>query len=189
LAYNRKNYTIEEYLEMEQNAEVKHEYYQGEIFAMSGSKVPHNIIATNLTGILTQKLKGKSCRPFKSDQRIHIPVNSFFTYPDISIVCGEIQTLNDDNWNIINPSVIFEVLPKTTRDYDLGGKFSLYREIPSLKEYLLIESEFLKVLAFRINKAGHWELEEYSNMNDELTIETIGISLLLTDIYEGVNFS
>src|ERR1700704_5500452 len=89
-AYGKKKFTIEEYLEYENASEEKHEYYQGEIFAMSGPKVTHNIIAGNILGELSQKLKGKSCRPFHSDQRIHILENTLFTYPDISIVCGEI---------------------------------------------------------------------------------------------------
>jgi Uma2 family endonuclease len=85
LAYNRKNWTIEEYLQMENASEEKHEYYQGEIFAMSGPKLPHVIIAGNTFGNLYQKLRGKSCQPFNSDLRIHIPSNTLFTYPDISV--------------------------------------------------------------------------------------------------------
>jgi len=189
LAYSKRKYTIEEYLAFEKNSEDKHEYFKGEIFAMSGPKVSHNIIAGNLFSEIKQKLKGKPCRPFNSDQRIHIPLNSLFTYPDISIVCGEIKTLNDDNWNITNPAVVIEVLSSATRNYDLGGKFSLYREIPTLREYILIDSESIKILAFRVNKTGHWELEEYNNPIDILPIESIEVSIPLTDIYEGVKFS
>src|SRR5215204_4811154 len=94
VSYNNKKYTIEEYLEMEQGSQEKHEYYQGEIFAMSGSKVTHNIIAINTSTLFTSKLKGKSCQAFNSDQRIHIEKNSLFTYPDISVVCGDIETRN-----------------------------------------------------------------------------------------------
>ena len=142
-----------------------------------------------MLGELVQNLKGKPCRPFNSDQRIHIPGNSLFTYPDISIVCGDIKTKDDDNWNILNPSVLIEVLSPTTKNYDMGGKFALYREISTLKEYLLIDPEQIKVMAFRINKAGHWELEEYNKLNDVLPIETIEINIPLIDIYEGVKFS
>src|SRR5260221_12488404 len=104
-AYDKRRYSIQEYLDMEKDADQKHEYYQGEIFAMSGAKLQHNIIAVNLISSLKQKLKTGPCRPFNSDQRIHIPQNTLFTYPDISIVCGEIKTLNNDNWNVLNPSV------------------------------------------------------------------------------------
>ena len=89
VAYGKSKFTIEEYLEFEKTSEEKYEYYQGEIFAMSGSKVPHNTISVNIIAALKQKLKGKACQPFNSDQRIYIPENSLFTYPDISIICGE----------------------------------------------------------------------------------------------------
>lgn len=108
--YNRKKISAEEYLEMEEAATEKHEYYRGEVFAMSGSKVAHNIICGNVFAGLHTKLKGKECKPFNSDQRIHIEANTLFTYPDVSVVCGEVQTLNDDNWNVLNPTIIVEVL-------------------------------------------------------------------------------
>lgn len=187
IAYGKRKLTIEEYLEFEQTSEEKHEYYKGEIFAMSGSKVPHNTIAMNLSGILVQKLKGKSCRPYNSDQRIYIPQNSLFTYPDISIVCGKAETKDNDDWNILNPTVIIEVLSKSTRDYDMGGKFALYRDIPSLKEYILVDSESLNVYAFRINAGGHWELQEYKQIEDVLPIKVLDLTIPLVEIYEEVS--
>jgi Uma2 family endonuclease len=187
VAYGKRKFTIQEYLEMEEADEDKHEYYQGELFAMSGSKVPHNIIAGNVYGELKQKLKGKSCRPFNSDQRIHIPQNTLFTYPDISIICGEVITLNNDNWNVLNPTVIVEVLSRSTRNYDRGEKFKFYRDIASLKEYILIDSEAIGIEVFRLNDSGHWELEEYKNMGDILFIRDIQTSISLAEIYEGVS--
>ena len=187
VAYGKRKLTIEEYLEFENTSEEKHEYYKGEIFAMSGSKIPHNAIAMNLSVILGQKLKGKSCKPFNSDQRIYIPQNSLFTYPDISIVCGTIETKDNDDWNVLNPMVIIEVLSKSTRDYDMGGKFALYRDIGTLKEYILVDSESLNVYAFRINEGGHWELEEYKKMQDVLSIKILELTIPLAEIYEGVN--
>lgn len=187
IAYGKRKLTIEEYLEFEQTSEEKHEYYKGEIFAMSGSKVPHNTIAMNLSGILVQKLKGKSCRPYNSDQRIYIPQNSLFTYPDISIICGKAETKDNDDWNILNPTVIIEVLSKSTRDYDMGGKFALYRDIPSLKEYILVDSESLNVYAFHINESGHWELQEYRQIEDVLPIKVLDLTIPLVEIYEEVS--
>jgi Uma2 family endonuclease len=186
VAYGKKKLTIEEYLEFESASVEKHEYYQGEIFAMSGPKVPHNIIAVNILSILKQKLKGKSCRPFNSDQRIHIPSNTLFTYPDISIICGEIITRDNDDWNIINPSVLFEVLSKSTQSYDRGDKFNLYRSISTLKEYILVDSATIKIEAYRINSGGHWELEEYESIGDTLLVKTIETAVALNEIYEGV---
>src|SRR2546428_4925824 len=96
VAYGKQKISIAEYLEMENTSLEKHEYYKGEVFAMAGAKVPHNIIAGNLMIVLGQKLKGKSCRPFNSDLRIHVEKNTLFTYPDISVICGDIITLNND---------------------------------------------------------------------------------------------
>src|SRR6516162_7116924 len=137
IAYSQQKISIEEYLEMENAALEKHEYYKGEVFAMSGAKVPHNIIGANLLIALSLQLKGKTCKPFNSDQRIHIPSNTLFTYPDISIVCGEVIMLNNDPYNVLNPTVIIEVLSKHTKNYDRGEKFKLYRDITTLKEYIM----------------------------------------------------
>ena len=187
VAYGKYKYTIEEYLQLEEASDEKHEYYQGEIFPMAGAKVPHNIISVNLIKLLGQKLKGKSCEPFNSDQRIYIPQNSLFTYPDISIICGEIVTLNNDDWNIINPVVIIEILSKATKNYDRGDKFKLYRDIATLKEYILIDSETISIEAFRINDGGHWELEEYKETDNTLLIKCIQVSIPVAEIYERTN--
>jgi len=187
VAYGKQKISIEEYLEMENEAMEKHEYYQGEIFAMSGAKVPHNTVTKNLSGILFGKLKGKKCQPYGSDQRIHIPSNTLFTYPDISIICGEIITLNNDEYNVLNPSVIIEVLSKSTKNYDRGEKFKLYRDISTLKEYILVDSETIHIEVFRLNENNHWELEEYDSIENFLFIKAIDEKIDLSEIYEGVN--
>ncbi|HTM91738.1 MAG TPA: Uma2 family endonuclease [Flavisolibacter sp.] len=185
VSYSNKKLTIEEYLEMEQASQEKHEYYQGEIFAMSGSKVTHNKIAINTSTLLANRLKGKPCQPFNSDQRVHIEKNSLFTYPDISVVCGEIETLNNDDWNLLNPTVIFEILSPSTRDYDHGLKFQLYRDIPSLKEYILINSESIHIEVFFLNDHGNWELKEYKSIEDSFVLKSIQVQLGLKEVYEG----
>jgi len=185
VAYGKNKFTIEEYLQMEEASKQKHEYYQAEIFAMSGAGVEHNIIAGNIFSEAKQRMKGKSCRPFNSDQRIHIPHNSLFTYPDISIVCGQIVTLDADNWNILNPTVIIEVLSPSTKNYDRGGKFKLYRGIPTLKEYILVDSESISIEVFCINSSGHWELAEYKDSGDSLVISSVQLSIPVVEIYEG----
>ncbi|MDR3713028.1 MAG: Uma2 family endonuclease [Puia sp.] len=189
VAYGKTQLTIREYLEWERDATVKHEYYRGEVFAMAGGKLAHNIIATNLLGFLGHRLKGKSCRPFNSDQRIHIPGNTLFTYPDISIICGKIFTLDNDEWNILNPSVLIEVLSPSTKNYDRGEKFRLYRDIDTLKEYIMVDSESCSIETFSLNAGGRWELSETRGLRGVLTIAAIGETISLTDIYEGVNLS
>lgn len=189
VAYGKRNFTVEEYLEMEEASVEKHEYYKGEIFAMSGAKLKHNIITRNIYVELGNKLKGKTCQLFGSDMRLHIEANSLFTYPDITVVCGEVETRNNDDFNLLNPTIIIEVLSPSTKNYDRGDKFKLYRDIPTLKEYILIDSETINIEAFRINPNNHWELEEYCKINQELNFPSIQQSIALSEIYEGISLS
>jgi Uma2 family endonuclease len=182
--YANQKISIEEYLAFERGAQEKHEYYKGEVFSMSGAGLRHNIIFSNLFGEIVVKLKGKSCQPFGSDMRLHIPENTLFTYPDISVYCRELNDeLEDDN--AINPTVLLEILSPSTRDYDRGGKFKLYREIPTLKEYVLVDTDSILVEVFRINQSGHWELEEYKSPDTVLQFTSLSISVTLKDIYQG----
>jgi Uma2 family endonuclease len=189
VAYGKQKYSLAEYLEMENAATEKHEYYKGEIFAMSGAKLAHNAICGNLYFQLRQKLGGKGCQPFNSDTRIHIEKNTLFTYPDISVICGKIETLNNDEMNVLNPSMIFEVGSPSTRNYDREAKFYLYRDIPSLKEYITVNSEAVTVEAWHINANGNWELIEYKSIDESLSLPTLQLSIDLRDIYEGVELS
>lgn len=178
----------EEYLETERAALEKHEYYQGEIFAMSGASVNHNIISVNLISELKTKLKGNGCRLYGSDLRIHIPKNTLFTYPDISIICGN-PNLTDDKFDTAtNPSVIIELLSKSTRNYDMGQKFTLYRDIESLQEYILIDTEKIYVEKHIRNADNSWQLTDYRSQDNSFEISTIGLIFLLKDIYEDINF-
>ncbi len=189
IAYGKQKFTIEEYLKLENASDEKHEYYQGEIFDMSGAKQEHNRIMMNLYRELGNMLRGKPCQPNSSEMRVHIPQNTLFTYPDMSIVCGEPEYLNNDEFNLLNPTVIIEVLSPSTRSYDRGDKFQLYRAIPTLKEYILIDPEKICIEAFYINGQGEWALREYANMNDTLSILAVGVTLPLTDIYEDTKIS
>ncbi len=121
---------------------------------------------------------------FNSDQRIHIPRNTLFTYPDISVICGKPETLDDDQWNILNPSILIEVLAPSTKNYDRGEKFKLYRDIASLKEYILVSSERMEIEVFRIHE-NRWELEEYTDAAMSLRIRSLNLSIPLEEIYEG----
>jgi len=181
VAYGKSKFTIEEYLEMERAGSWKHEYYQGEIFAMSGAANRHNIIFMNLYGDLAYRTKGKTCRPLGSDMRIYIPEKTFFTYPDISIFCGEIKFMDDDN--AIGPAALIEILSPSTRNYDRGVKFGLYKAIPELKEYIMVDTKKMYVAAWRIDDQGQWQLQEYDKPGDILQIATVALSFSLADIY------
>lgn len=185
VAYGKMKLTIEEYLEFERDSEQKHEYYKGEIFAMAGASNRHNLLFSNIYGELAYRLKGKTCRPFGSDLRVHIPENTLFTYPDISIICRDIVSEEKSYDTFTEPSVIIEILSPSTKSYDRGEKFKLYRDIKTLEEYILVDSESISVEAWRINANGHWELEELKAKEDVLSINSIEISFKLSEIYEG----
>ena len=183
-AYQKKFYSIQEYLEMENAATEKHEYYKGEIFAMSGASGRHNVISSNLIISLGISLKGKSCQPYGSDMRIHIPENTLFTYPDISIICDDVTISSEDENTAVQPTLIIEILSPSTRNYDRGEKFMLYRAIPALKNYLLVDSQSIHVEHFAINIEGLLQLKEYNKIDEEIFIETLDVKLLMIDIYE-----
>ncbi len=185
VAYNKSKFTVEEYLTMEKDSIEKHEYFQGDIFARAGAGPRHNVIFSNLFGELAKRLKGKPCKPYGSDQRIHVTKNTLFTYPDISIICGDIIPSEFDEDTATLPIVLFEILSKSTKNYDRGEKFKLYRDIPSLKEYILVDSLSIHIEAFRVNKQAHWELEEYRSIENTLSIPILNLHLPLQEIYEG----
>ena len=185
IAYSHQKMSIEEYLAFENESSEKHDYYQGEVFAMSGAKVTHNEIVVNTLAAVHHFLKGKTCKPYNGDQRVYVEKNSLFTYPDMSIFCDKIITRNNDELNAVNPAVIIEVLSPGTKDYNRGLKFKLYRDIDSLKEYILIDSENVNVEAFSINQNGLWELREYKNIDQTLLIQTIQMELPVQTIYDG----
>lgn len=181
--YQSKGLTIEQYLDFERQSTEKHEYFRGEVFAMSGASPRHNIIFSNLFGDLAYKLKGKKCRPYGSDMRVHIPENTLFTYPDISIFCGELKTFSHEEDSAVGPTVLIEILSPSTKNYDRGEKFRLYRDIPSLQEYILVDTESILVEAFRLNESRHWELEELKTLEETLLIRSVDLSFSLKDVY------
>ncbi|UKT64798.1 Uma2 family endonuclease [Pedobacter mucosus] len=188
IEYQKKRYTIQEYLEMEKASPEKHEYFQGEIFAMAGAGNNHNEIFSNTFLEIGNKLKGKPCRQYGGDKRMNIPENTLFTYPDISVYCDEIKHLEEDEDTSLKPTIIIEILSTSTKDYDRGNKFKLYRDIPSLKEYILIDSESVSVEAFYVNEKQNWELKEYKELSNSLKLVSMGFEIELTDIYYRVKF-
>lgn len=184
----KKYVTEQEYLETERLADTKHEYFQGEIFAMSGASREHIIISMNISADLRVKLKGNKCRPYGSDMRMYVKQNTLYTYPDLSIYCNDFETIDNEQDTAINPVIIFEILSKSTRNYDQGQKFALYREIPTLKEYVLIDSENLKVIHHTKISDLSWNMTEFISINDAIELKSIEIKMNLSDIYEDVKF-
>ena len=179
----------EQYLEMERASEEKHEYYNGEVFLMSGASPAHNDICYNINRLIASPLHGKGCKLYGSDFRIHIPENSLFTYPDFSIVCGKTKTSEVYTDNLTNPAVIIEILSKSTRNYDRGMKFAFYRSIKPLQEYILIDSTSVAVEIYIRQTDNSWLLKEYKQLSDSFFISTISLTLFLKDIYDDANFN
>lgn len=183
-----KYITEQEYLEFERNSIDKHEYFQGEIFAMSGASKPHNEIFSNVFPEIANQLKGKNCRPYGSDFRVNIPKSTLYTYPDISVFCNDPEFSDDVSDSTTNPTVIIEILSKSTKNYDQGQKFDLYRAIESLKEYILIDSETIHVIYYTKNEDKSWLLTEFKELDKSFIIKSIDVKLNLIAIYENVKF-
>ena len=177
-----------EYLEGERNATGKHELMNGKIITMTGASLKHNRIVRNLIIGIGSFLKGKSCEVFPSDMRVNIPTTNSFTYPDLTIVCGQPELLDEYFDNLLNPVVIIEVLSASTKSYDRGDKFFTYQQIPSFKEYILVDSTCCTIQTIVKKDDGLWQFTTIANPTDSLTIQTIGQTIVLSDVYDGVEF-
>lgn len=138
LAQKIPHLTPLEYLAVERAAPTKSEFYDGEMFAMAGGTAVHSLIGTNAAIEFGNKLRGKKCVPYNADLRIQVQATGLFTYPDLSVICGPLQFADADDDTVLNPSVLVEVLSPSTEAYDRGQKFLQYRQIPTLREYLLV---------------------------------------------------
>ena len=180
--------TAEEYLEAERKATCKHELMNGKIITMTGASLKHNRIVSNLIGSINPFLKGKSCEVFPSDLRINIPTTNSFTYPDLTIVCGKPELLDDEFDNLLNPVVIIEVLSPSTESYDRGNKFFTYQRIPSLKEYILVDSTACNIQTIVKKDDGLWQFDTISDNTSSIIIQSISQTILVSDVYDGVEF-
>ena len=178
----------EEYLAFEKNSKIKHEFFDGEMFAMTGASLNHNRISRNIQRELGMLLKGSSCENLSSDMRVKIQAREQYTYPDIVIACDDILLEKIDGVEtLLNPVVIIEILSDSTEAYDRGKKFSRYRLISSFKEYILVSQNHCQVERF-VRGDDSWKYFSYEDMNQSLTIDSVDAELLLSDIYYRVGF-
>ena len=182
--------TPEEYLDFEKSAEIRHEYCHGEIFAMTGGSLNHNQINGNIFNQLKNKLGGSSCRPFASDMRVKIQKIDKYTYPDIVVVCGEIELeKNKGAETLLNPMVVIEILSNSTEAYDRGTKFRHYRLISSLQEYILVSQNNCLVEQYVRSDGGIWQiLNPCTDIKQSIRINSIGCELPLSAVYDLVEF-
>lgn len=187
-AVPRSKVTYQEYLALEEAAETKSEFYAGEIFAMAGGTIEHNVIAVNLIASLKNMLL-RTSRPFNSGQRIRVLSRVLATYPDVSVVCGDLQRDPNDSNAITNPRILFEVLSDSTESYDRGRKFEFYREIDALREYVLISQHEPIVECFTRQDDGTWLLSISRGTSSTIRLSSVEQSLSLADLYDGVSFA
>jgi len=188
-AIPKQKLTPVEYLEFERKSEIKHEYFNNEIFAMSGAKRNHNKITTNLSGLVWQHLKGKDCESYSNDMRLFIPKTGLYTYPDVVVVCGEPQFQDDVFDTFLNPILLTEVLSESTESYDRGKKFQYYRSIESLEEYVLVSQEEARIEKYVKSGDGFWALSEAVGLEAEIEFSSIGCQVALREVYDKVHFS
>jgi Uma2 family endonuclease len=169
----------------------KSDYYAGEIFAMSGGTIRHSLICSNIGGELRERLKGKPCRAYESNLRLLTRKSGLRNYPDVSVYCGPLLRDEEDRTGetVTNPTVLFEVLSKSTEGYDRGLKAENYRSIESLKAYVLVSQERPHVEIFERQGNGTWLLREERGMEAVLAIPAIGVELPLAEVYDGVDFT
>jgi Uma2 family endonuclease len=184
----KERYTIAQYVELEHLATQKHEYHDGEILAMSGGSFEHSLITTNTVSALHAALRGKPCRVLDSNLRVATPTRFF--YPDATVLCGppEFDPRDPSGQSVTNPRVVIGVLSPRTEAYDRGDKFAQYRQLGSLQEYVLISQFCASVEVFLRRESGAWLLHPYEGMGAVALLQSVGLEILLREIYAGVTF-
>jgi len=179
-------YTPEDYLALERSGDAKHEYYNGEIFAMGGASKWHVLIVTNLIGELHFQLKDGPCQVYSTDLRVRVAPAGLYTYPDVIVVCDEPRFSDEQEDTLVNPALIIEVLSESTKDYDRGGKFEQYRTLDSFVEYLLIAQDRPHVEHHTRQPDGGWILHETNKLDDTIQLKSVPCSVRLSAIYSKV---
>jgi Uma2 family endonuclease len=178
----------EEYLKIERTAEFKSEYYDGAMFAMSGGSLAHSLIPSRVAASLFGQLDGKGCLVANSDLRLRISAKGPFYYPDLTVICGKPQLADDHKDTLLNPTVIFEVLSKSSEAYDRGHKFAEYRRVESLRDYVLVSQMEARIEVFSRTEAGKWQLAEFVGADAMCVIPSVGCEIALAEVYRDVTF-
>jgi len=181
--------TVEEYWELESTSPVKHEYFDGCIYAMAGGSNRHAVVCTNASAALSVRLRGKPCRAVSSEQRVKIEATGLETYPDTSVYCPPSRFEGKNDEVLLTPAVLIEVLSPSTSAYDKGDKFGHYKQIESLRDYLLVEQKKMQVEHFHRLENGDWLLKTLSTLDAKVELESIDCVLPLNELYDGVEFS
>lgn len=176
------SYTYAEYLSAEEKSETKHEWLNGEIFAMSGGTPEHALLCASVNRCLGIAVRGKRCAVFSSDLRVRVQATGLSTYPDVSVVCGQIQRAPDDKNAVVNPILLAEVLSDSTEVYDRGEKASHYRRIPSLREYMLVSQSAWHIEVYRRTDEGEWKMLVVG-AGERFYLESVDCYLSVDEVY------
>lgn len=178
--------THTEYFDLEEQAETKSEYQHGHLVAMTGASIDHNRIVGNLHHALYATFKSDQCEVFMGDLRLYIEAKNMFTYPNLQVICGPPEFMADRTDTVINPILIIEVLSKSTAGYDHTDKFHAYWRLPTLREYIMVDQYRRQVECFRRTEAQRWELRIFNQVDDGLSLASVGVEIPLAVIYRGV---
>ncbi len=174
----------DEYLAIERAAETKSEYWDGDMFAMSGASRNHGLLAFSIAAGLGSQLAGRPWEAFIADMRVRMPKRRAYVYPDVVVACGEPQFEDDRLDTLLNPTLVIEILSPSTANFDRGHKFQHYRTIASLQEYVLVHQDAVRVEHYRRQADDSWVLREFSQLGDTLDLASISCHLPLEAIYE-----
>jgi len=183
---NKRQFTIEEYLALERNSEQKSEYYAGEIYAMVGASEPHNLIVTNIVSELSNQLKKHTGRVYSNNMRVKVEATGLYTYPDIVTICSDPIFDDEHKDTLLNPTILIEVLSKSTEAYNRGEKFEHYRKMESLSEYLLVSQDKYYIEHFIRQPNDQWLLLETNHIEQILELPSIHCQLALSEVYDKV---
>lgn len=182
-------FTEEEYWYSEEGSLVRHEYFQGEVLALPGNSPQHNDVVGNTSSALLSQLRGKPCRARAIDQRIKVEATTLQTYPDVVVVCPPFRFDPDNQITLLDATVIVEVLSDSTRRYDQNEKFENYKQLPSLRHYLLVETDRVSVEHCFLDRNSDWQTQTFTALDDVITLDAIVCTLSLSAVYQEIEFS
>lgn len=178
--------TVQEYIQQELDTDTKYEFHNGKIYALAGGTLNHGLISGNAYAELRIQLKtkGSNCLPFNSDVKLFIESSKSFVYPDSMVICGDIKESETDKNAVTNPVLIIEVLSKSTAEYDRGDKFYLYRQIPSFREYVLIEQKkYVVDVHYKQGKSDLWRITRYEGLDKKIKLHSLDIEISMEELF------
>ena len=179
--------SVEQYLELDRQSERRYEYHDAQMFPIEAATINHGRIQGNLYAALRERFKNTPCEAFISSVRVSIPRHKKYTYPDLIVVCGQLELEDTYRDTLINPTALFEILSPSTAGFDRGEKFALYRSIASLKDYVMVSQDRVLIEHYRRENEQNWRLEAITELDATLRLESALAGVPLREIYEKVD--